>query len=128
MRPGCCTAKAHSRTHLGYGGRRVLVSRRWTGKTLTDRRADRRAVVLAALSVDPTDATAADKTADRYLWQPARPDNVPPLHRRLLHAIAQRWQWRTEYDAAKRAATGTGPPGGPPDAHVSATPTTDHAA
>ena len=27
-------AKAHDREHLGCGGRRVLVSRKWTGKTL----------------------------------------------------------------------------------------------
>jgi hypothetical protein len=33
MRPGCCRAKAHKPTHLGYGGRRVLVSRKWTPKT-----------------------------------------------------------------------------------------------
>ncbi len=31
---GRCTAKAHDRHHLGLGGRRVLVSRDWTGKTL----------------------------------------------------------------------------------------------
>jgi excisionase family DNA binding protein len=126
MRPGHCTGKAHARTHLGYGGRRGLVSRRWTGKTLTDHRADHRAVVLAALGVDPDQATADDKTADRYHWQPAPAEQVPPLHRRLLHGIAQRWRWRTEYDAAKRAAghRPLGPPGAERTPDVSAN--TDH--
>lgn len=34
LRPGRCTCKAHRRDHLGYAGRRVLVSRKWSGKTL----------------------------------------------------------------------------------------------
>ena len=33
--PGRCEGQAHDAEHLGYGGRRVLVSRRWSGKTLT---------------------------------------------------------------------------------------------
>ena len=32
--PGRCPSKAHDRDNLGLGGRRVLVSRQWTGKTL----------------------------------------------------------------------------------------------
>jgi hypothetical protein len=36
MRPGWCPSKAHDRHHLGLGGRRVLVSRQWTGKTLSE--------------------------------------------------------------------------------------------
>ncbi len=43
LRPGRCTGKAHRREYLGYAGRRVLVSRKWSGKTLADHRADRRA-------------------------------------------------------------------------------------
>jgi len=39
--PGCCQRKAHDADHLGYAGRRVLVSRKWSGKTLADHRADR---------------------------------------------------------------------------------------
>ena len=30
--PGCCKGKAHRREYLGYAGRRVLVSRKWSGK------------------------------------------------------------------------------------------------
>src|SRR6185437_11898851 len=36
MRPGACKGKAHRREYLGYAGRRVLVSRKWSGKTLAD--------------------------------------------------------------------------------------------
>jgi hypothetical protein len=32
MRPGWCRSKAHDRENLGLGGRRVLVSRQWSGK------------------------------------------------------------------------------------------------
>ena len=32
--PGRCKGKAHDADHLGYAGRRVLVSRKWSGKTL----------------------------------------------------------------------------------------------
>src|SRR5579859_5813560 len=38
LRPGYCKGKAHRREHLGYAGRRVLVSRKWSGKTLADHR------------------------------------------------------------------------------------------
>ncbi|GLY19380.1 helitron helicase-like domain-containing protein [Kineosporia rhizophila] len=101
--PGSCKAKAHRREHLGYGGRRVLVSRKWSGKTLTDHRHERRAFVLALLGVDPdsADATRGDKTADRYVWEPVNPNELPPLSTRLLHAISQRQTWRSAYEAAK---------------------------
>ena len=41
QRPGACKGQAHRREYLGYAGRRVLVSRKWSGKTLADHRADR---------------------------------------------------------------------------------------
>ena len=31
--PGCCKGKAHRREYLGYAGRRVLVSRKWSGRS-----------------------------------------------------------------------------------------------
>ncbi|GLY14463.1 hypothetical protein Kisp01_14780 [Kineosporia sp. NBRC 101677] len=110
--PGACKAKAHRREHLGYGGRRVLVSRKWSGKTLTDHRHERRAFVLALLGVDPdsADATRGDKTADRYVWEPVNPNELPPLSTRLLHAISQRQTWRAAYEAAR---DGQGPPARP---------------
>ena len=47
--PGRCASKAHDREHLGFGGRRVLVSRDWSGKTLAEHKADRATVVREAL-------------------------------------------------------------------------------
>ena len=47
--PGRCSSKAHDREHLGCGGRRVLVSRDWSGKTLAEHKADRATVVREAL-------------------------------------------------------------------------------
>jgi len=47
--PGRCPSKAHDREHIGVGGRRVLVSREWSGQTLSEHRADRAAVVREAL-------------------------------------------------------------------------------
>ena len=109
MTPGACKAKAHKREHLGYGGRRVLVSRKWSGKTLTDHRHERRAFVLALLGIDPAteSATAGDKTSDRYVWEPINPNQAPPLATRLLRAVAQRQTWRAAYESAR---DGNGPP------------------
>ena len=113
QRPGCCRSKAHKPTHLGHAGRRVLVSRKWTGKTLADHRADRRAFVLDVLGITPdpangqtTPATSpGPDPAQTVAWEHAKttdPD-VAPLSRRLLLAIAQRQRWRTEYRAARDA-------------------------
>ena len=44
--PGRCKGKAHDADHLGYAGRRVLASRKWSGKTLADHRADRKEWLL----------------------------------------------------------------------------------
>jgi hypothetical protein len=122
LRPGCCRAKAHKPTHLGYGGRRVLVSRKWTAKDLADHRYERRAHVLAVLGRQP-DGTPADNSAtatpDRapapgpVVWELAKnsdPD-VDPLSRRLLRSIAHATRWRAEYRTAR---DGLSPPGGPP--------------
>ena len=49
LRPGHCKGKAHRREHLGYAGRRVLVSRKWSGKTLADHRGDRKAWLMETL-------------------------------------------------------------------------------
>jgi hypothetical protein len=81
--PDYCPAKAHDREHLGLGGRRVLVSRRWTGKTLTEHRADR-AIVRAVLTEAGIDLDAYDTHSatvlspdgrPRYLWEPVDPND-----------------------------------------------------
>ena len=76
LRPGACKGKAHRREHLGYAGRRVLVSRKWSGKTLADHRGDRKAWLLAMLGL-PTDDPG------RYRWEPVTPGDAG------LHAAQQ---------------------------------------
>ena len=110
MRPGCCRAKAHKPTHLGYGGRRVLVCRKWTAKDLADHRHDRRAHVLAILGRDTDGQPREFGNRDGrpagtgpVLWELAKqtdPD-VPPLSRRLLRSIAHASRWRAEYRTAR---------------------------
>jgi hypothetical protein len=68
LRPGYCKGKAHRREHLGYAGRRVLVSRKWSGKTLADHRADRKQWLLATLGIEQADPT-------RYTWEPVAPSD-----------------------------------------------------
>ena len=120
-RTGCSTA-SHPRTrsrawsrplprqgprarHLGYGGRRCLVSRKWSGKNLNDHRDDRRAHVLKRPR--RLGATAEHDTDDpdltRYAWQligPNDPDQPDRLEL-LLRSIHQRRRWREQYDQAK---------------------------
>ncbi|MFI6537383.1 replication initiator [Nonomuraea sp. NPDC050547] len=91
MTPGRCRSKAHKPDHLGYAGRRVLVSRKWSNKTLAEHKQDRRTWVLEALGHpdEPTDP-------HRYLWTPvpAGDANLPPLGVRLLRSIHERQRWR----------------------------------
>ncbi|MEV4080073.1 replication initiator [Nonomuraea fuscirosea] len=92
MAPGRCRSKAHKPDHLGYAGRRVLVSRKWSNKTLAEHKQDRRTWVLQALGQtdEPTDP-------HRYVWRPvpAGDANVLPLSVRLLRSIRDRQRWRT---------------------------------
>ncbi|WP_405063838.1 replication initiation protein [Kribbella sp. NBC_01505] len=123
LMPGECDSKAHDRAHLGLGGRRVLVSRQWTGKTLTDHRADRAEVIrqtLAAAGVDMDDQTAmsvtqttSDDDQPRFIWTPVRPgdEDAPTQKEVLAYSITKRIRWREQYEHAKqRARDGTPPP------------------
>jgi Replication initiator protein, pSAM2 len=65
MVPGHCKHKAHERENLGVGGRRVLVSRRWSGKTLAAHKADRATVVRAALEAAGIDSDDHDELGRR---------------------------------------------------------------
>jgi hypothetical protein len=97
--PGCCKGKSHDADHLGYGGRRVLVSRKWSGKTLVDHRADRKDWLLRTLGVSATDPA-------RYAWEPVAPSDPDYLDhaRRLLHAVADRARWQAAFNEARRRA------------------------
>jgi hypothetical protein len=99
--PGLCKGKAHRPENLGYAGRRVLVSRKWSGKALADHRADRKAWLLETLGL-PDPATQPG----RYKWDhvtPADADHMPPT-RRLLHILAQRTQQQAALEEARRRA------------------------
>ena len=97
--PGGCKAKAHRPEHCGYAGRRVLVSRKWSGKSLADHRADRKAWLIGMLGLPATDPC-------RYSWEPVRPGDPDhmPAGQRLLHVVADRIQWQTALDQARRRA------------------------
>jgi len=97
--PGRCKSKAHDADHLGYAGRRVLVSRKWSGKTLADHRADRKGWLLSALGVSATDPA-------RYAWEPVAPGDPDHMDhaRRLLHAVADRARWQAALAEARRKA------------------------
>jgi 8-oxo-dGTP pyrophosphatase MutT (NUDIX family) len=118
MVPGHCKHKAHDRANLGLGGRRVLVSRQWTGKTLAGHRADRAAVVRAALEeagIDPDDhdELSVTGTDGRWSWEVLSRSRVDgcTYAAAIAEAIATRTRWRTEYEAAKAARAGPRPPG-----------------
>ena len=111
--PGMCGNKAHDRENLGIGGRRVQVSRAWSGKTLNEHKADRATVVrevLAAAGVEApaTDRMSADVLADdglpRYVWEPV-PTTEAEYATTVLLSIKQAQRWRAEYETAKQQLT-----------------------
>jgi hypothetical protein len=104
LRPGACKGKAHRREHLGYAGRRVLVSRKWSGKTLADHRADRKEWLMTTLGLSATNP-------DNSTWElvtPGDPDHMPHA-RRLLHVVADRISWQQALTEARRRARGEPP-------------------
>jgi hypothetical protein len=77
----------------------VLVSRKWSGKTLADHRGDRKAWLIEMLDLPATDPAA-------YRWEQVQPgdeDYMPPA-RRLLHATADRLHWEQALAEARRRA------------------------
>lgn len=118
--PGVCKGKAHKSEHLGVAGRRVLVSRKWSGKTLDDHAAERAAFVrqlLTATGVRP--GYAVDDGPFEWERAKAGDPDVPTRPALLLHAISERQRWKADYDAAQALAHD------PPDDRSA---TDDHAA
>ena len=111
MTPGRCKGKAHKPEYLGIAGRRILVSRKWSNKSLDDHRAERSEFVrqlLEAVGIQPSHGPQDGP----YQWErpaPTDPD-VPPRPVLLLQAVAERQRWKAEYTAAQ-LATGAAPPG-----------------
>ncbi|MEV4390846.1 replication initiator [Nonomuraea sp. NPDC049607] len=103
MAPGRCRSKAHKPEHLGYAGRRVLVSRKWSNKTLAEHKQDRRTWVLEALGQtdEPTDQ-------HRYVWRPVKPGDpdLAPVGMRLLRSVAERQRWRAHLRELEARASG----------------------
>ncbi|WP_369011155.1 replication initiator [Streptosporangium carneum] len=104
MTPGRCRSKAHKAEHLGYAGRRVLVSRKWSNKTLRDHKADRRAWVLDMLGL-PDDI---ETDPHRYVWRPVstKDPTRTPLPVRLLRGVANRHRTRARLDELRARADG----------------------
>ncbi|WP_418190855.1 replication initiator [Amycolatopsis albispora] len=108
--PGHCRGRAHRRATLGLPGRRVLVSRRWSGKTVADHKADRQKYVMDMLA--GVGIVKAQPDPARFVWRKVESSDphLPPRDHLILRAIAERISWRAEYDRALLAAQG--PPGG----------------
>ncbi|WP_225732254.1 helitron helicase-like domain-containing protein [Nocardia sp. JCM 34519.1] len=104
--PGRCRGKAHRRDTLGLPGRRVLNSRKWTGKTLADHKADRVEFVRQLLG--KVGMTLPE--TDRLQITPVEPgdQHCPPRDQLIMAHIAQRTRWRAEYATRLLAAS---PPG-----------------
>ncbi|GEL20574.1 replication initiator [Pseudonocardia asaccharolytica] len=83
--------QGHRPEHLGIAGRRVLVSRKWSNKSLDDHKAERAVFVrqlLERTGVRPAFAVD-DGPFIREPTRPGDPDRPPPLTL-LLQAISQR--------------------------------------
>jgi hypothetical protein len=113
MVPGQCKHKAHDRANLGLGGRRVLVSRQWSGKTLAVHKADRADVVRAALEeagIDPDDhdELSVSGTDGRWSWELLGRSRVDEhtYAAAIAEQITTRQRWRRQYDFAKAARAG----------------------
>ena len=75
------------------------MSRKWSGKTLADHRADRKAWLTAMLDLPATDNT-------RYQWErvvPSDRDAMTPT-RKLLHMLDDRRRWQAAVVEARRRA------------------------
>jgi len=82
----------------------VLVSRKWSGKTLADHRGDRKAWLLDMLGLPDPDDTG------HYRWEIVSPADTDFMThgRRMLHVLADRARWKAALAEARRRAEETG--------------------
>ena len=107
---GECPSRAHTREHLGLGGRRIQVSRAWSGKTLSEHRADRASVVRQVLSEAGIEAPEVERMAADVLAEDGLPrfvwEDVPVAERDyvrvVLASVKEAHRWRREYESAKQ--------------------------
>ncbi|MFI1240007.1 replication initiator [Nocardia salmonicida] len=106
--PGQCKGKAHRRDTLGLPGRRVLVSKKWTGKTLPDHRADRVEFVRQSLAA----AGIVKPDTSHLRITPVRPGDkdAPPIEHLIMTAVVARINNRAQYTTA-RLVQAESPPG-----------------
>ena len=135
LQPGRCRSKAHDRENLGLGGRRVLVSRQWSGKTL-DRAPSRPGDSGPRSPARGRDARPGDRTdgrhralrrtgKPRFVWTDTRPDRHTYI-RVVLASIAERQRWRAQYQAAQEPPSACGQPFGNLDQPRDRAPLTAH--
>ena len=88
----------------------MLCSRKWSGKTLADHRADRKEWLLRTLGVSATDPAL-------YAWELVAPSDQDHMDhaRRMLHVVADRLRWQNALEEARRRAAM------PPDGDLPAT-------
>jgi hypothetical protein len=117
--PGMCPSRSHDRENLGIGGRRVQVSRAWSGKTLGQHRADRAAVVREVLAEAGIEAPETDRMTatvlakdglPRYGWEAGLVESADYVSL-VLQSVAETLRWRQEYDDAKRRVASRASPG-----------------
>ena len=96
----------------------MLVSRKWSGKTLAGHKADRAAVVRAALEeagIDPDDhdELSVSGTDGRWSWEVLPRSRVDDraYAAAVAEAITTRQRWRAQYETAKAARAGPAPLG-----------------
>ncbi|MFD9948237.1 replication initiator [Nonomuraea sp. NPDC059023] len=110
--PGQCRGRAHLGVHMGYAGRRVLVSRRWSSRTLGGLMRERRAWVAEALGLG--DELGRDADPGRYVWVrlQGRDPEMPSLAKRLMTLLGEHERNRRALEVARAAERDRGDPGG----------------
>jgi excisionase family DNA binding protein len=85
------------RWQVGDARRRVLTSRKWSGKALADHRADRKAWLIETLGLEPPEPA-------RYTWETGHPVRPRP-HATRQAAAARRRRPRPLASRARRGQT-----------------------
>lgn len=79
------------------------MSRKWSNKTLTEHKQDRRTWVLEALGVkdEPVDP-------HRYVWRPVKPGDpeLAPIGVRLLRSVHERQRWHNHMNQLQALGEG----------------------
>jgi hypothetical protein len=117
LTPSRCKGKVHQPATLGYTGRRCLVSRNWSNKTLTDHRLDGREWFRAIVTGQIGHQADAESNENHqyYYYELARTDDldVPPQQERIFRSIAARLKARQAIQAARDRDRGTDVPATP---------------